>query len=167
MKVRYGEEVANHSGPESCVCAREGAGEVLTGEIDREPGDAHHVYRRPVYRWYPIRRLSHINRGRGGLAANSTAGFEISPDQENVVTVPPMVVPPMVPSSMLTKEDAWKSGNGPATPGRGVSGVEIGLDEINSKSAFPPYVAGLGLPPLIPVNSPQHSRRRVRIDSTL
>jgi hypothetical protein len=86
MKVRYGEEVANHSGPESCVCAREGAGEVLTGEIDREPGDAHHVYRRPVYRWYPIRRLSHINRGRGGLAANSTAGFEISPDQENVVT---------------------------------------------------------------------------------
>lgn len=37
MKVRYGEEVANHSGPESCVCAREGVGEALTGETDR-PG---------------------------------------------------------------------------------------------------------------------------------
>lgn len=37
MKVRYGEEVANHSGPESCVGVREGAGEALTGETDR-PG---------------------------------------------------------------------------------------------------------------------------------
>ncbi len=37
MKVRYGEEVANHSGPESCVCVREDAGEALTGETDR-PG---------------------------------------------------------------------------------------------------------------------------------
>jgi hypothetical protein len=37
MKVRYGEEVANHSGPESCVCVREGAGEALTGGTDR-PG---------------------------------------------------------------------------------------------------------------------------------
>jgi RNA-directed DNA polymerase len=32
MKVRYGEEVANHSGPESCVLRREAQGEALTGE---------------------------------------------------------------------------------------------------------------------------------------
>ncbi len=37
MKVRYGEEVANRSGPESCGGAREGAAEALTGETDR-PG---------------------------------------------------------------------------------------------------------------------------------
>jgi len=37
MKVQHGEGVANHSGPESCVCTREGAGEALTGETDR-PG---------------------------------------------------------------------------------------------------------------------------------
>lgn len=37
MQVQHGEEVANHSGPESCVCAREGAGEALTGETGR-PG---------------------------------------------------------------------------------------------------------------------------------
>src|SRR5690242_17578886 len=37
MKVRYGEEVANHSGPESCGGAREGAVEALTGETGR-PG---------------------------------------------------------------------------------------------------------------------------------
>jgi hypothetical protein len=29
MKVRYGEEVANRSGPESCGSAREGATEAL------------------------------------------------------------------------------------------------------------------------------------------
>ena len=32
MKVQYGKEVANHSGPESCGGAREGAAEALTGE---------------------------------------------------------------------------------------------------------------------------------------
>ena len=37
MKVRYGEEMANHSGPESCGGAREGATEALIGETDR-PG---------------------------------------------------------------------------------------------------------------------------------
>ena len=37
MKVRYGEEVANHSGPESCGDAREGVTEALAGETDR-PG---------------------------------------------------------------------------------------------------------------------------------
>ncbi len=37
MKVRYGEEVANHSGPKSCGGAREGAAEALAGETDR-PG---------------------------------------------------------------------------------------------------------------------------------
>jgi hypothetical protein len=37
MKVQYGEEMTNHSGPESCVCVREGAREAVTGETDR-PG---------------------------------------------------------------------------------------------------------------------------------
>ena len=32
MKVQYGKEVANHSGPESCGGAREGVAEALTGE---------------------------------------------------------------------------------------------------------------------------------------
>ena len=35
MKVRYREELANHSDPESCACHREVVGEALTGEIDR------------------------------------------------------------------------------------------------------------------------------------
>lgn len=35
MKVQYGEEVASHSGPESCGCARESAAEALTGETGR------------------------------------------------------------------------------------------------------------------------------------
>lgn len=37
MKVRYGKEMANHSGPESCSSARECAAEALTGETGR-PG---------------------------------------------------------------------------------------------------------------------------------
>jgi RNA-directed DNA polymerase len=37
MKVRYGKEVASHSGPESCSGAREGVAEALTGETGR-PG---------------------------------------------------------------------------------------------------------------------------------
>src|SRR5258708_8852665 len=32
VKVRYGEGSASHAGPESCVAAREGRGEALTGE---------------------------------------------------------------------------------------------------------------------------------------
>ena len=35
MKVQYGKDVANHSGPESCGGAREGAAEALTGETGR------------------------------------------------------------------------------------------------------------------------------------
>ena len=35
MKVQYGEEVANHSGPESCDATREDCSEALTGEISR------------------------------------------------------------------------------------------------------------------------------------
>jgi RNA-directed DNA polymerase len=35
MKVRYGEEVANHSDPESCGLSREGQIEALTGETGR------------------------------------------------------------------------------------------------------------------------------------
>ena len=33
MKVPYGEGVANHTGPESCVDTRKGIGEALTGEM--------------------------------------------------------------------------------------------------------------------------------------
>ena len=33
MKVLYGEGVANHTGPESCVDARKGIGEALIGEV--------------------------------------------------------------------------------------------------------------------------------------
>ena len=36
MKVRYGKEMANHSGPESCSDAREGVAEALTGETVRQ-----------------------------------------------------------------------------------------------------------------------------------
>ena len=32
MKVQYGKDPANHSGPESCGGAREGAAEALTGD---------------------------------------------------------------------------------------------------------------------------------------
>ena len=32
MKVQYGKDIANHSGPESCGGAREGAAEALAGE---------------------------------------------------------------------------------------------------------------------------------------
>ena len=35
MKVRYGKEMANHSGPESCGGTREGVTEALTGETGR------------------------------------------------------------------------------------------------------------------------------------
>src|ERR1700722_11945876 len=35
MKVQYGKEMANHSGPESCGRTREGATEALTGETGR------------------------------------------------------------------------------------------------------------------------------------
>jgi hypothetical protein len=35
MKVQYGEEMANHSGPESCGMHREVHVEALTGETDR------------------------------------------------------------------------------------------------------------------------------------
>lgn len=35
MKVRYREEMVNHSGPESCVTHREVCGEALTGETGR------------------------------------------------------------------------------------------------------------------------------------
>ena len=33
MEVPYGEGLASHTGPESCVCARKGIGEALTGEV--------------------------------------------------------------------------------------------------------------------------------------
>ncbi|SDG99674.1 hypothetical protein [Nitrosomonas sp. Nm132] len=35
MKVQYGEEMANHSGLESCAAHREVCGEALTGETGR------------------------------------------------------------------------------------------------------------------------------------
>jgi hypothetical protein len=33
MEVPHGEGLASHTGPESCVWARKGAGEALTGEV--------------------------------------------------------------------------------------------------------------------------------------
>jgi hypothetical protein len=33
MKVPYGEGLASHTGPESCVYTRKGIGEALTGEV--------------------------------------------------------------------------------------------------------------------------------------
>ena len=56
MKVQHGEEIANRSGPESCVCVREGVGEALTGETDRpgiEPRNQGHSGCR---RCYPKRK---------------------------------------------------------------------------------------------------------------
>lgn len=44
MRVSYGENLASHSGPESCVCIREGVGEALTGGAagrDIEPRKSH------------------------------------------------------------------------------------------------------------------------------
>ena len=38
MKVRYGKEVANHSGPESCGDSRKGVAEALTGEAEGNTG---------------------------------------------------------------------------------------------------------------------------------
>ena len=45
MKVSYGEDLANHIDPESCVCGRKATGEALTGEstgrvLSRERGFA-------------------------------------------------------------------------------------------------------------------------------
>ena len=37
MKVRCGEGIANHTGPESCAGTREGVGEALTGECTGQP----------------------------------------------------------------------------------------------------------------------------------
>jgi len=37
VQVHYGEGVANHIGPESCVTPREGWGEALTGERAGQP----------------------------------------------------------------------------------------------------------------------------------
>lgn len=50
MKVRYGEEMANHSGLESCRNARRGVAEALTGETDR-PGiePRNQDYRMPTW----------------------------------------------------------------------------------------------------------------------
>lgn len=44
MEVSYGEGLASHSGPESCVCGRKAAGEALTGGAasrDIEPRKSH------------------------------------------------------------------------------------------------------------------------------
>jgi hypothetical protein len=55
MEVPYGEDVASHIGPESCVGIREGAGEALTGEsagqvLSRERGFAPGCRRRQLDR---------------------------------------------------------------------------------------------------------------------
>ena len=51
MKVSYGEDLANHIDPESCVCRRKAIGEALTGEcmgqvLSRERGFAPECRRR-------------------------------------------------------------------------------------------------------------------------
>jgi hypothetical protein len=55
MKVSYGEDLANHIGPESCVCGRKATGEALTGEsagqvLSRERGFASGCRRRQLDR---------------------------------------------------------------------------------------------------------------------
>ena len=55
MKVSYGEDLANHIDPESCVCNRKAAGEALTGEsagqvLSRERGFAPGCRRRQLDR---------------------------------------------------------------------------------------------------------------------
>jgi len=55
MKVSYGEDLANHIDPESCVCSRKTAGEALTGEsagqvLSRERGFAPGCRRRQLDR---------------------------------------------------------------------------------------------------------------------
>ena len=55
MKDSYGEDLANHIGPESCVCSRKTAGEALTGEsagqvLSRERGFAPGCRRRQLDR---------------------------------------------------------------------------------------------------------------------
>jgi len=55
MKVSYGEDLANHIDPESCVCSRKSAGEALTGEsaglvLSRERGYASGCRRRQLDR---------------------------------------------------------------------------------------------------------------------
>jgi RNA-directed DNA polymerase len=55
MKVSYGEDLANHTDPESCVCNRKAAGEALTGEsagqvLSRERGFASGCRRRQLDR---------------------------------------------------------------------------------------------------------------------
>jgi len=55
MKVSYDEDLANHIGPESCVCSRKAAGEALTGEsagqvLSRERGYASECRRRQLAR---------------------------------------------------------------------------------------------------------------------
>ena len=55
MKVSYGEDLANHIDPESCVCGRKVAGEALTGEsagqvLSRERGFASECRRRQLDR---------------------------------------------------------------------------------------------------------------------
>jgi hypothetical protein len=55
MRVSYGEDLANHIGPESCVCRCKAAGEALTGEsagrvLSRERGFAPGCRRRQLAR---------------------------------------------------------------------------------------------------------------------
>jgi len=55
MRVSYGEDIANHTDPESCVCIRKGAIEALTGEsagqvLSRERGFAPGCRRRQLGR---------------------------------------------------------------------------------------------------------------------
>ena len=50
MEVSYGEGIAIHTGSESCICARKGAGEALTGVGTGQPL-SREIETRPRKRW--------------------------------------------------------------------------------------------------------------------
>ena len=82
MRVRYGEEVANHSDPESCGGAREGAAEALTGKLTGQ-ALSRDIRSPECRRCYPIRKATRnrvliaspetIPRGRRPCACRGTS----------------------------------------------------------------------------------------------
>ena len=90
MRVSYGEGLASHSGPESCVCGRKDVGEALTGGAasrDIEPRKSHKEQDASAVQvcegQHRINRLGKVGwvlRGRRppGRAQTSHAGTERS-----------------------------------------------------------------------------------------
>lgn len=101
MKVPYGEGLANHIGPESCVYSRKGIGEALTGEVRAgllsrerriklrgadavyESGRQHRVYRyreiclNPAWSKTPCTYLSSLRGNREVPRLASGDGVEV------------------------------------------------------------------------------------------